>query len=84
MKWTRLSCRQFKDKDTDFDYAFHLAAMVGGRLMIENHPLVVADDLSIDSAYWQWAMEARPRKSVCFSSSTPIPSNTSVKATTCS
>ena len=28
--------------DTDFDYAFHLAAMVGGRLMIENNPLAVA------------------------------------------
>ena len=41
--------------DTDFDYAFHLAAMVGGRLMIENNPLAVADDLSIDAAYWQWA-----------------------------
>ena len=60
-------------KDTDFDYAFHLAAMVGGRLMIENHPLVVADDLAIDAAYWQWAMEARPRKSVCFSSSAAYP-----------
>ena len=32
-------------KDTDFDYGFHLAAMVGGRLMIENNPLAVADDL---------------------------------------
>jgi nucleoside-diphosphate-sugar epimerase len=60
-------------KDTDFDYGFHLAAMVGGRLMIENRPLVVADDLSIDAAYWRWAEEARPRKTVCFSSSAAYP-----------
>jgi GDP-L-fucose synthase len=68
-------CRAFfkKRKDTDFDYVFHLAAMVGGRLMIENNPLAVADDLSIDSEYWQWAVETKPRKSVCFSSSAAYP-----------
>jgi len=60
-------------KDTDFDYAFHLAAMVGGRLMIENNPLAVADDLAIDASYWQWAKIARPRKNVCFSSSAAYP-----------
>jgi GDP-L-fucose synthase len=60
-------------KDTDFDYTFHLAAMVGGRLMIENNPLAVADDLAIDASYWQWAKVARPRKSVCFSSSAAYP-----------
>jgi GDP-L-fucose synthase len=59
--------------DTDFDYTFHLAAMVGGRLMIENNPLAVADDLSIDASYWQWAKVARPKKSVCFSSSAAYP-----------
>ena len=37
-------------RDTDFDYAFHLAALVGGRLMIEKQPLSVAEDLSIDAA----------------------------------
>ncbi len=47
--------------------------MVGGRLMIENNPLAVADDLSIDAAYWQWAKAARPKKSVCFSSSAAYP-----------
>jgi nucleoside-diphosphate-sugar epimerase len=59
--------------DTDFDYAFHLAAMVGGRLMIENNPLAVADDLAIDAQYWQWAKAAKPRKTVCFSSSAAYP-----------
>ena len=34
-------CRSFFGRrlDSDFDYAFHLAAMVGGRLMVENNPL---------------------------------------------
>lgn len=60
-------------KDTDFDYCFHLAAMVGGRQMIENFPLAVADDLAIDAAYWQWATHARPAKTACFSSSAAYP-----------
>jgi GDP-L-fucose synthase len=56
-----------------FDYAVHLAAMVGGRAMIENKPLAVADDLSIDAEYWQWAERARPSKTLCFSSSASYP-----------
>jgi len=59
--------------DDDFDYVFHLAAMVGGRAMIENRPLAVADDLSIDAEYWQWAEKARPGKTLCFSSSAAYP-----------
>lgn len=47
--------------------------MVGGRLMIENSPLVVAEDLSIDAAFWQWAALTHPKKSVCFSSSAAYP-----------
>jgi GDP-L-fucose synthase len=68
-------CREWfaQHGDTDFDYAFHLAAMVGGRAMIENNPLAVADDLSIDAQYWQWAAKARPAKSVVFSSSAAYP-----------
>lgn len=68
-------CRGYfrRVKDTDFDYCFHLAAMVGGRLMIENNPLAVADDLSIDAEYWQWAAQVRPKKTLCFSSSAAYP-----------
>ncbi len=60
-------------QEPDFDYAFHLAAMVGGRAMIENNPLAVADDLSIDAEYWQWAVKAKPAKSIVFSSSAAYP-----------
>jgi nucleoside-diphosphate-sugar epimerase len=60
-------------KDTDFDYAYHLAAMVGGRMMIEHNPLVVAEDLAIDAMFWLWAKAVRPGRSVCFSSSAAYP-----------
>lgn len=68
-------CRDYFDRvnDTDFDYSLHLAAMVGGRLMIENNPLAVADDLSIDAEYWQWAVKTKPKKTLCFSSSAAYP-----------
>jgi len=68
-------CRDWfaRTRDSDFDYAFHLAAMVGGRLMIENNPLAVADDLAIDAAYWQWAKKTQPTKTACFSSSAAYP-----------
>jgi nucleoside-diphosphate-sugar epimerase len=74
-KFYKEDCRLFfkRVKDADFDYCFHLAAMVGGRLMIENNPLAVADDLSIDSEYWQWAKITKPKKSICFSSSAAYP-----------
>ena len=68
-------CREFfKSHPSDyFDEVFHLAAMVGGRLMIERQPLLVADDLSIDAQYWRWAETAKPGKSVIFSSSAAYP-----------
>jgi len=71
----RQDCREWfrAHVDDDFDYAFHLAAMVGGRAMIENRPLAVADDLSIDAEYWQWAEKTKPAKTVCFSSSAAYP-----------
>ncbi len=68
-------CRDYfkRIRDTDFDYVFHLAAMVGGREMIDNNPLAVAEDLSIDSEYWQWAKNTKPAKTICFSSSAAYP-----------
>jgi GDP-L-fucose synthase len=71
----REDCREWfkKREDRDFDYALHLAAMVGGRLMIEHNPLVVAQDLSIDAEYWAWAVRAAPKKTICFSSSAAYP-----------
>ena len=44
-------CRHWflNNQNEKFDYVFHLAAMVGGREIIENNPLIVSEDLSIDS-----------------------------------
>jgi GDP-L-fucose synthase len=74
-KFYREDCRDWfkRVRDIDFECAFHLAAVVGGRLVIENNPLAVADDLGIDAAFWQWASATRPGRSVCFSSSAAYP-----------
>jgi GDP-L-fucose synthase len=74
-KFFHEDCRYYfkRVRDTDYDYAVHLAAMVGGRAMIENKPIAVADDLSIDAEYWQWATGAKPEKTLCFSSSAAYP-----------
>lgn len=68
-------CRNYfkTASDEHFDYAFHLAAIVGGRLMIEYEPLAVADDLAIDALFWRWAERARPGKIINFSSSAAYP-----------
>ncbi len=74
-EFDREDCRDFFERTphAEYDYVIHLAAMVGGRLMIENNPIAVADDLSIDAAYWQWAKQVRPPKTLCFSSSAAYP-----------
>ena len=71
----REDCRDFFNRvsDDDFDCCFHLAAVVGGRLVIENNPLAVAEDLCIDAEYWRWAVKARPGRTACFSSSAVYP-----------
>jgi nucleoside-diphosphate-sugar epimerase len=70
----RVDCRAFFGQDrSKFDYAFHLAAMVGGRLMIDHEPLAVAEDLAIDAMFWRWAQIARPEHCVYFSSSAAYP-----------
>ena len=71
----REDCRDWfrRHPGPGFDVAFHLAAMVGGRLVIENNPLAVADDLGIDAGFFQWAAQARPGRCAVFSSSAAYP-----------
>ncbi|MBI4093788.1 NAD-dependent epimerase/dehydratase family protein [Candidatus Kaiserbacteria bacterium] len=38
----------------DFGDVFHLASIVGGRLLIDGDPLLVATDLGIDAAFFLW------------------------------
>lgn len=74
-KFFNQDCRSFyrENQELYYDYVFHLAAMVGGRLMIEYNPIVVAEDLSIDASMWNWAKKSKPGKVICFSSSAAYP-----------
>jgi nucleoside-diphosphate-sugar epimerase len=47
--------------------------MVGGRETIESRPLLVADNFSIDSEFFQWCLKTKPKKIVYFSSSAAYP-----------
>ena len=67
-------CRAFfKETETQYDLVIHLAAIVGGRESIEGRPLAVADNLSIDSEFFQWCLKTNPYKIVYFSSSAAYP-----------
>jgi nucleoside-diphosphate-sugar epimerase len=57
-KFLRDDCRNyFKNKfKKKFDLVINLAAIVGGREVIEYNPLAVAEDLEIDTAFWRWSV----------------------------
>jgi GDP-L-fucose synthase len=61
--------------DRSFDLVLHLAAVVGGRMVIDGDPLKVATDLAIDATFFNWAVRQKPlpRKVVYFSSSAVYP-----------
>lgn len=67
-------CRDFfKHSTQKFDLIIHLAAIVGGRETIENEPLSVATDLSIDSEFFNWAIKTKQPRVIYFSSSAAYP-----------
>lgn len=67
-------CRDFFKQSTQrFDLIIHLAAIVGGRETIENEPLSVATDLSIDSEFFNWVIKTKQPRIVYFSSSAAYP-----------
>lgn len=69
-----IDCRHFFHReDKQYDLVIHLAAIVGGRESIEGRPLAVADNLSIDSEFFQWCLKTNPKKIVYFSSSAAYP-----------
>ena len=57
-KFIHQDCRgYFKKKlKKKFDLVINLAAIVGGREVIEYNPLAVAEDLEIDTAFWRWSV----------------------------
>jgi len=71
-----MDCRHFfKNESIYFDEIFHLAAVVGGRMVIETEPLAVGKDLSIDADFFYWlsALKQKPIKVHYFSSSAAYP-----------
>jgi len=69
-------CRAFfKGNDKYYDDVYHLAAVVGGRMVIENDPLAVGTDLSIDADFFYWLskLTKKPGKVHYFSSSASYP-----------
>lgn len=69
-----IDCRDFFKTSTQrFDLIIHLAAIVGGRETIENEPLSVATDLSIDSEFFNWVIKTKQPRVVYFSSSAAYP-----------
>lgn len=62
------------EKLPHFDEAYHLASVVGGRNVIDNDPLAVGIDLSIDAVFYLWAAKvARPDRILYASSSAAYP-----------
>ena len=81
ISFKQMDCRAYFGShlsQMEFDLFIHLATVVGGRATIENSPLPVADDLSIDAAAFQWAIDKKRKKMpshmVYFSSSAAYPS----------
>lgn len=71
--------RKFLNSDKgmkmEFDDVFHLSAVIGGRLKIDNDPITVAQDLSIDSEFFNWLVKKKPERTLYASSSAAYPTN---------
>lgn len=62
-----------KHHEEYYDVVVHLAAIVGGRQTIENEPLSVGIDLSIDAEFFGWVLKNKPGHTIYFSSSAAYP-----------
>jgi|LauGreSuBDMM15SN_2_FD.fasta_scaffold00035_6 GDP-L-fucose synthase len=74
-RFVEQDCRKFFHTESAkaWDSIFHLAAIVGGRVSIEDSALHVATDLSIDAEMWNWATQNVKMKVIYFSSSAAYP-----------
>lgn len=78
ISFIQMDCRDYflteMSVTEEFKLFIHLAAVVGGRAVIENNPILVAEDLSIDSEAFKWATRKQTgMKMVYFSSSAAYP-----------
>lgn len=69
-------CRTFFTSSVSqpaWDLVFHCAAVIGGRLGIEENPLAVAEDIIIDMTFFRWLRTASVTHAVYYSSSAAYP-----------
>ncbi len=52
-----------------FDEVYHLASIVGGRMVIDGKPLLVGMDLAIDSLFFLWAATLGKARRILYASS---------------
>jgi nucleoside-diphosphate-sugar epimerase len=57
----------------NYDLVVHCAAIVGGRKVIDGAPLALASNLELDAGLFQWALRAKPKRIIYFSSSAVYP-----------
>ncbi len=62
-----------KNHSLAYDLAIHLAAVVGGRMVIEGKPAMSASSLELDACFFRWAAKAKPSKIIYMSSSAIYP-----------
>ncbi len=78
-KFVNQDCRRYfkKKLKKKYDFVINLAAIVGGREVIENNPLAVAEDLEIDTAFWRWVVKNKKKIKhvITYSSSAAYPIN---------
>jgi nucleoside-diphosphate-sugar epimerase len=82
----RTDVRDFFQSCTEsFDLIVHLAAVVGGRMIIEGNSLRVATNLAIDAMFFDWLTKLKPPpgKTVFFSSSAAYPVSFQTRANHC-
>ena len=60
-------------KEPAFGDAFHLAAIIGGRAVIDGNPMAVAIDLALDALCFNWAVNKKPERLLYASSSAAYP-----------
>ena len=76
-KFSKKDCRKFFNYKISKKYnlVINLAAIVGGREVIEYNPLAVAEDLEIDTAFWRWAVKYKKKikQIITYSSSAAYP-----------
>jgi nucleoside-diphosphate-sugar epimerase len=63
----------FRNVNQTFDIIIHAAAIVGGRETIENDPLLIASNITIDNELFRWIEKNPVKHLVYFSSSAVYP-----------